>query len=65
MNAMRFRVWLSEQSTKRVAEEVVNIRKNMNAATAQRSRAAWKLMLDIATDVLKVKEAKDEARSRM
>lgn len=65
MNTMRFRTWLSEQSTKRVADEVVNIRKSMNASTYPQARAAWKTMLDIAQDVLKVKEAKDATRTRM
>jgi hypothetical protein len=63
VNENRFRQWLSEQSTQRVADEIANIRKNANQeGIPPRSRAAWMKMLVTAQAVLKIKEAKDAER---
>jgi hypothetical protein len=65
VNLKRYREYLSAQSTAYVRDEVVRLRKSAGDATALRTREAWEKLLETAQDVLKVMEAKDEARSRM
>jgi len=64
MNLKRYREYLSDQSTSYVREEAVRVRKSASNATALRTREAWEKLLETAQAVLKVMEAKDEARSR-